>query len=126
MMRRKRQSQREPIIAMINIIFLMLIFFMVAGSLSGRPDGSLEFVRTDALDCCVPPDALVVMADGRMSYGGAPVASPAAYLASLPGNAPPARIVPDRNLPANDLLAIIAALREAGAGRIIILTEHTP
>lgn len=123
MNRRKRQSHREPIIALINIIFLILIFFMVAGSLSGRPDGSMEFVETDAEACCMPDGALVVLADGRLLYGGAPVASARTYLNHLEGDAPVARIAPDRRLPANDLLAIARQLQEAGAGRVVILTE---
>ena len=123
MNRRKRQSYREPIIALINIIFLILIFFMVAGSLSSRPDGSMEFVEADAEACCTPDGALVVLADGSLLYGGAPIASARAYLDRLKGDAPVARIAPDRRLPANDLLAVARKLQEAGAGRVVILTE---
>lgn len=125
MRRRSRTSQREPIIALINIIFLMLIFFMVAGSLSGRTDSSVEFVRTSTLDCCVPPDALVVLADGQMTHRGVPVLNAEDYLAQAPGSALVARIVPDRRLPAKDLLVIIKTLRGAGARQVIVLTEHS-
>lgn len=123
MKRHKRQSNREPIIALINIIFLILIFFMVAGSLSGKPDGRMEFVETDAEACCTPDGALVVLADGSLLFGGAPVASARAYLAQLEGDAPVVRIAPDRHLPANDLLALARHLKEAGAGQIVILME---
>lgn len=123
MNRRKRQSHREPIIALINIIFLILIFFMVAGSLSGRPDGGIEFVNAGAEACCRPDGALVVLEDGSLLSGGVPIASLQAYLGQLEGKAPLVRIAPDRRLPANKLLTLARQLRDAGAGRIVIVVE---
>ena len=71
-MRRSRSaSRREPTTALINIVFLILIFFMVAGTLSGPLGESIEFVETRGLDCCAPPDALAISADGALTYKGA-------------------------------------------------------
>ena len=45
-MRKRRQgTRREPTIALINIVFLMLVFFMVAGTLSTPLDKDVPLVR---------------------------------------------------------------------------------
>lgn len=36
----RQKSEREPTIALINIVFLMLVFFMVAGTLAAPLDPS--------------------------------------------------------------------------------------
>ena len=49
----------------------------------------------------------------------------AAYVAALPEAARATlRLVPDAALPAADLLRLGEALRRAGAGRIVIVTER--
>ena len=42
----KSKPQREPTIALINIVFLMLVFFMVAGTLAQPLDPDLKLVET--------------------------------------------------------------------------------
>ncbi|MEL6206235.1 MAG: biopolymer transporter ExbD, partial [Pseudomonadota bacterium] len=78
---RRRRAEREPTIALINIVFLMLIFFLVAGTLARPLDPDLTLVQTADLGPAGPPDALVVHADGRLSFRGDDLASAAAYLA---------------------------------------------
>ena len=50
----------EPAIALINIVFLMLIFFLIAGTLAPPLDKDLTLVRTAGLEGREPPDALVL------------------------------------------------------------------
>jgi len=118
-------ARREPTVALINIVFLMLIFFMAAATLAPPLDGALRLVRTQELDGRAPPDALIVHADGRMAYRGEPVTDAAAYVDRLPADErATARIVPDAELPATDLIRLGAALRAAGAGRVVMITER--
>ena len=120
-----RRAGREPVIALINVVFLMLIFFLVAGTLARPIDGGVRLVRTADLATAPPPDALVIDAEGRLSHRGAPVASAAAHVAALPPEGlDPLRVLPDRDLPARDLVAVGRALQAAGAGRIVIVTER--
>lgn len=125
-MRLKRPpSRREPTIALINIVFLMLVFFMVAGTLAQPLDKDLKLVSTAELEGSAPPDALVLHADGRLTYRGDELASAAAYLeAEDRDSAAPVRLVPDRDLPALTLVAIARELRAAGAGAVLIVTER--
>ena len=125
MRHRRTRSEREPTIALINIVFLMLIFFLVAGSLAIPLDKDLRLVRTADLAGAAPADALVLHANGRMTYEGAVVTSAAAFVDTLPEPARArVRIIPDRDLPASMLVTQGRALRAAGAERVVIVTEQ--
>ncbi|ASP21778.1 biopolymer transport protein ExbD/TolR [Antarctobacter heliothermus] len=125
MIRKPARQKGEPAIALINIVFLMLIFFLVAGTLAAPLDKSLTLVRTASITGTPPANALVVHADGRMTHKGATVESAAEFLAALPSDARDrARIVPDRDLPAGTLVELGRALRSAGADRVVIVTER--
>ncbi|WP_083099262.1 ExbD/TolR family protein [Pseudophaeobacter leonis] len=118
-------TQKEPTIALINIVFLMLIFFMIAGTLAPPIDKDLALVETADLEGREPPDTLVVHADGRLSLRGAAVVDAQSYMAGLsPEARETVKIVPDRALPAKDLVQIGNALRAAGAGRVVLISER--
>lgn len=119
------RRQAEPTIALINIVFLMLIFFLIAGSIAPPLDPELNLVSTSELEGREPPDALVITAEGRTTYRGEEV-TPEAFLAAFaPGDdAPEIRIVPDRALPTESLLATGRALQAAGAAKLFIVTER--
>ncbi|WP_246156725.1 ExbD/TolR family protein [Aquicoccus porphyridii] len=114
---------REPTIALINIVFLMLVFFLVAGTLTRPLDPELRLVSVADLEGVAPADALVIRADGGMRWRGEVVADVADFVAAQP-EAGRVRVVPDRALPAADLVRIGRALRAAGAGRVVIVTER--
>jgi biopolymer transport protein ExbD len=125
MLRHRQKSEREPTIALINIVFLMLIFFLVAGTLARPVDADLRLVSTADLAGAPPPDALVVHADARLSYRGQDIASPAAFVEMLPEeDRARLRLMPDRALAAQDLVALGRALRVAGAGQVVIVTQR--
>ncbi len=125
-MRKRRQStRREPTIALINIVFLMLVFFMVAGTLSRPLDTDLRLVRTADLEGRAPPDTLVVHADGQMSYRGAPIASAEAFYTARADDArDTVRVVPDEALSAQTLVNLARDLRRAGASSVVIVTQR--
>jgi biopolymer transport protein ExbD len=122
---RRARAEREPTIALINIVFLMLIFFLVAGTLAPPLDRDLRLVSAEEIEGSAPPDALVLHPDGRMTHRGAEIADPAAFLADLPREARArVRVVPDRDLPAATLVEVGRALREAGAETVVLVTER--
>lgn len=125
MARKPRRAQGEPTIPLINVVFLMLIFFLVAGQIAPPLAPDLSLVRTAELDGRAPPDTLIIRADGEMQYRGEPVTSAAAFAEALPEEERAAiRIVPDRDLEAQTLVAIAAELRGAGAESVRIVTER--
>ncbi|WP_316016121.1 biopolymer transporter ExbD [Roseobacter sp. HKCCA0434] len=122
---RRASSRREPTIALINVVFLMLVFFMVAGTIAPPLSREVALVRADEMEGRAPPDALVIFADGRMEFRGRQVASAAAYLGGLTeAERQAVRLVPDRDLPAARLVALAAEMRAAGAGAVMIVTER--
>lgn len=125
MKHRRTKTEREPTIALINIVFLMLIFFLVAGTLAPPLDKGLRLVTTAEIEATAPADALVLHADGRMTHRGTDIADAAAFLSDMPEEARAlVRVVPDRDLPAGTLIAVGRSLREAGAGTVLIVTER--
>jgi biopolymer transport protein ExbD len=117
----------EPTIALINIVFLMLIFFLIAGTLAPPLDKDLTLVRTEGLEGREPPDALMIRSDGTAIWRGrkidiADAARHARTASEDRGNV--MRIVPDRDLPAIRLIEIAEELRRGGAARIFVVTER--
>lgn len=121
------RTKAEPTIALINIVFLMLIFFLVAAQIAPPLEGGLNLISTAELDNREPPDALVVMADGLMKYRGASV-TPAHYVTikreASPDDLDIIRLVPDRDLSAVKLIEIAAELKALGASKIMLVTEQ--
>lgn len=114
----------EPTIALINIVFLMLIFFLVAGTLAPPLDGELKLVSTADLDHAPPQGALVVHSDGRLSFRGEDVENAVQFMEMRDEDTSELRIVPDRELSAHDLVELGQQLRDAGARQILIVTER--
>lgn len=122
---RRKKTEREPTIALINIVFLMLIFFLVAGTLAAPLDTDLRLVSTTRIEGTAPADALVLHSDGRMTNRGVEIASAAAFLGALPEeDRARVRVVPDRDLPVAILVAIGRDLRQAGAVTVVLVTER--
>lgn len=121
----KKSSRKEPTIALINIVFLMLIFFMIAGTLAPTMDPNLKLISAADLEGREPPDTLIVHADGQMSMRGVPVATVAEFFEALDTEQQETvRIVPDRMLPATDLVRIAGELRAAGADKVMVVSER--
>ncbi|PRY23137.1 biopolymer transport protein ExbD [Aliiruegeria haliotis] len=115
------RRKRDSTIALINVVFLMLIFFLIAGTVAPPLDPDLELVDTAGLDGREPPDALVLHKDGTLSYRGQP-SDPKAYLDTRADE--PARIVPDRDAPASRLVEVTGTLRRLGAPSVFLVTEQ--
>lgn len=122
------RRKAEPTITLINVVFLMLIFFLVAGTLSPMMDSEVSMIDTSQAERTAPPEALSVRADGTLHFRGQRVslddwaASDVAASARAAGEPP--RIIADRNLPASDLVALATDLRAIGFERIAVVTER--
>lgn len=120
------RRKAEPTIALINIVFLMLIFFLVAAQIAPPLDRGLNLISTRDLEGREPPDALVIRADGEMAYRGALV-TPAQYVTikqeSVSGLGS-VRLVPDRDLSVTRLIDIGNELRSLGVETVFIVTER--
>lgn len=113
----------EPTIALINIVFLMLVFFLIAGQVAQPVDRDVQLVDADLAAARVPDDALVLRADGTVLWRGE-TTTPEAFAAARHAQDGPLRILPDRNLPARDLIAVAASLRAQTGQDVRLVTQR--
>lgn len=116
-----RRQGGEPTIGLINVVFLLLVFFLIAGSLAPAPDASLRLLSIPEGIAQAPADALVLTAEGMVLHRGQPV-DPAVHVAGLSDPAL-VRVMPDRAAPAGLLVELADRLIAAGAERVVLLGE---
>lgn len=108
---------------MINLVFLLLVFFMVAGRVLS-PDGfDIEPPQADRRPASDAPALLTVARDGRLAFAGMPVTEEA-LAARLDGwdGAAPLGIAVDARLEAKRLVALLERLRAAGIAEVELRT----
>ncbi|WP_170473152.1 ExbD/TolR family protein [Ruegeria arenilitoris] len=113
--------KRDSTIPLINVVFLMLIYFLLAGTLAPPLDPDLELIDTAELEGRDPPDAIILHSDGSLSFRGLPT-DPESYLSR--NSAGPVRIVPDKNVSGQRLIEVTGALRRLGAPSVFLVTRQ--
>lgn len=131
-MRLRRPSappEGENVLPMINVVFLLLIFFMIAGAIE----------RADLFDVSPPAAAgarqaedgggvLLMAADGRLALDGAEVSRDglgealAAFLEARPGAV--VKVKADARTEALEVVALLEDLREAGVEKVVLLATE--
>ncbi len=129
-MKLRPQSPRSPAdwqLQLINIVFLLLLFFVTNGTISNIQDVSIELPSTVATAGSAPVgDAAHIDAAGILKFKGKAVT--AADIASLwfadDGHSPaaPFQIVADKRLPAVNLLRRLQEFKSAGFENLSIIT----
>lgn len=124
---RPRRPADDGIVPLINIVFLLLIFFLIAGTIAPRPEIAVAYPETRESPVTRPPaDAVFVSSGSYISYRGAAVdtggltAMVAADLPRLSDDHLP--VVVDRSLPARELSPVLNALTVAGVTRVRLIT----
>lgn len=123
----KPRSDDERVLPLINVVFLLLIFFMLAGRLVAsdpfaiQPPRSASDGLTDALEMVV-----LVAADGRIAIDNSEIdanmlaAVVAERLAEAPGLQ--VRLKADGTADAANVVGVMDTLRESGVDRLQLLT----
>tara|TARA_R110000803_G_scaffold129519_2_gene196757 strand:- start:162 stop:581 length:420 start_codon:yes stop_codon:yes gene_type:complete len=118
----------DRIMPLINIVFLLLIFFLVAGAIREvepmevDPPRSLVEAEsvTDALTIYVAGDGRVALGETLLDRDAFDQAI-AATVASDPDQ--PIRIVADRDVEAVNVISILETLRASGSSRVKLVTQ---
>lgn len=124
---RSAGASEENVLPLINIVFLLLIFFMIAGSLSAATPFEVEPPAAGSAAATETPRGGVAIAgDGRLAFAGEPIAlgklaEHAGRWRETRGGDRPLAVQADADAPTERLLAVIDALREAGIERIRLL-----
>ncbi|VVT15322.1 biopolymer transporter ExbD [Rhizobium sp. EC-SD404] len=124
----KKKAAPENTITLINVVFLMLIFFLVAGSLTPPIDREVSMISTSEAERTAPADTLAIRADGSLWFRGQPTtletwAAEHASAGSETAEDRPKLLV-DRALPAADLIQIASGLRSLGVETVTVMTER--
>lgn len=123
--RRQNRREMESTIPLINVVFLMLIFFLIAGTIAPPIDRDVALIATQDADQADPPEALAVTRDGTLRWRGRTVDVEAFASRWVDeGGDERLKLAADRDLPAADLIDIVAALRANGVETISVLTER--
>lgn len=123
-----RRPDIEPVLPLINVVFLLLIFFMVAGRLApGLPADVTPPASAAAIDPSDEPIQLVVDAEGQLFWQDLPMA-----IADLPDRLDgvrkdrPLHLLTDGEMPIALLRPALEALRNAGITDVQLVTRRTP
>lgn len=124
---RARRSE-EPVLPLVNIVFLLLIFFMLAGSLAAQDPVPAEPPRSSVEAQLSDRDLVIVLgADGALAVDGAAAAraelSPAleAALRDRPDRA--VWLKADANADSLDVIVLLEALQDTGLERVQLVTR---
>jgi biopolymer transport protein ExbD len=119
-------------LALINVVFLLLLFFVVTGTIVYQHDRSIVPPTSVMLTPGkAPADAVYIDAEGTLRFRGTPQGAAEiarTLLAGAGGNAEgqsaarTVQVVADRRLKARSLLAIIEELRGHGLHSLSIVT----
>lgn len=123
------RRQFETLVPLINVVFLLLIFFLLAGSMKpsenvavSLPEGTLNDREKDV------PTTLIVEADGFVWLGGrvmdAKLSGAMVEKHLKDTNTKRVAIKADADAPAEAVLQLMEGLREAGVEQVTIMTER--
>jgi len=126
--RRRHADEDQRIMPLINVVFLLLIFFMVAGQLSKTDPVKIEPPVSESEK--KPGERLVqllITSDGRSLLNGAdvPVDALQGALADVLGTgaAKTVHVKADGNADARHVIAVLDRIKAAGAEKVKLLTS---
>ncbi len=123
---RRRASDDDRILPLVNIVFLLLIFFMIAGRLAATDPFEIAPIRSAAeAEPPAAPPLVLFGADGRLALDGEVMDEPAllaAVAARMGEGESEVRLKADGAAAAEDLVRLLAALKATGAKTARLLT----
>ena len=120
------RNDEERILPVINVVFLLLVFFMLAGRLSASdPLGIEPPMSSSQTPARNPAIVVLVAANGRLALDGETVDRTqlvAAVRKRMSANMPEVHLRADGRAPALRVIGIMENLRGAGAEKLLLLT----
>ena len=118
---RPRRAAREPVVPMINVVFLLLIFFLMTAQIVPPAPFEMTLPSVDG-DEDQGSDALYINADGMIAFetlrGDAALARAVASSGDIP-----LRVFADATLTATTIAEVLGQLTALGATEVEIVTE---
>ncbi len=115
-----RRPIRDSAVPMINVVFLLLIFFVLTATLAERAPLEVRLPESRAMEEIGGEPALYVRADGRLAWQGEEGEAALAGLGRAVAEAGLARLEvrADRALPGPEIARILRQLGERGVAEI--------
>ena len=125
----KKRMGENALIPFINVIFLLMIFFVVVGRIESTPDKKLEIPHSTIGQAITGrPIILELQHEGTILLDGKIVQREGLYasmqLIFMADKDNPLTIKSDRNLPADYLLSALYLIKRAGGHNITLVTER--
>ncbi|TQV76303.1 ExbD/TolR family protein [Denitrobaculum tricleocarpae] len=126
----KSSNSDDSVLPLINVVFLLLIFFMLAGQLAAGDPFAIDPPKSQSEGQNSPQDMLIlVSADGRFALDGVEMSEESVIetasqrlKAHTDAAKPTLRLKADGGTPANRIVRLMQRLREAGFQRLKLLT----
>ncbi len=112
------RTRPEAIVPMINVVFLLLIFFLMTAEIAPPAPFDVTPPQAGAEAGIEAGTVLHLSADGRVAFGGAEGAAAWDALAARAEGAGPLPVRADAALPAAEFAALLRRLAETGAADV--------
>ena len=122
----RRKNEEERILPLINIVFLLLIFFMLAGRLAASDPFEVTPARSASEGQAAVPEVLVLVgAGGELALDGVimdEASLGAAVAERLTAADTRVRLKADGGAMTDEVVAVMELLRDAGVKKLNLLT----
>ncbi|WP_168193214.1 biopolymer transporter ExbD [Rhodophyticola sp. CCM32] len=120
----QRRRHGQSIVPMINLVFLLLIFFLMTAQIAPPEPFPVTPPEARADPAGPAPDTLYIATDGMLAYETARDAEVFEALRQRPADAGPLAIRADADLQAAGLAELLPRLAESGIAGITLIAGH--
>lgn len=117
-----RRPRAEPTVPMINVVFLLLIFFLISAQIAPPDPFDVTLPQAAAEDAPEAGPVLLLSADGRVALAGHTRADVWGALAALPEGGP-LTLRADAGLAGVDLARVLARLAGLRRGSVDLVVQ---
>ena len=110
----KKRQAGEQILPMINVVFLLLIFFLLSSQIAPRAPFAVTPPKLESDESSTPEAVLFMAADGQLHFPGAEGGDALAAVAAQAAKVEVLTLRADAGVPAREVAVLISRLREAG------------
>jgi biopolymer transport protein ExbD len=122
-----RKTSTDWVLQFINIVFLLLLYFLITGSISGNPGAGLLLPAAETVNGAPPGAAVAIDERGVIRIAGRTVAADrlAGALRPTPRHAL-LTVAADRRLRASALISTLKTLHGLGFTRLSVMSARNP
>ena len=121
----RKRPVRESVVPMINVVFLLLVFFLLTAQIAPPDPVEIALPLAEAPTAEKLDQALYLTASGETAWQDTRGAAAVSSAMAAAGDGP-VTLRADARAPAADLAALLAQLSAAGARQVALVTGGAP